>query len=176
MMTPAKKTFVAQSGFTLIELLLYVSISAALLLATSLFLSVILSSRIKKQAMAEVDQQGMEAMHIITQTLRNADTISAPATSTSAAALSVKTITASTTPTVFDLASGTLRITEGTTTPVALTNTHVVVSGLTFSNLSGSSTPGTVRVQFTVSAVNNSGRSEFTYTGRFTGSATLHQP
>ena len=60
------------SGFTLVELLLYVGISSAILLASSLFLATLLESRIKNQTIAEVEQQGLAVMQIITQDIRNA--------------------------------------------------------------------------------------------------------
>src|SRR3989338_5584522 len=62
-------------GFTLIELLLYISIAGAILLATSIFLSLLLQARIKNQTIAEVDQQGLQVMQLITQTARNAEAL-----------------------------------------------------------------------------------------------------
>lgn len=165
-----------QKGFTLIELLLYVSISAILLLVISLFLQMLLESRIKNQAIAEVEQQGLQVMQLITQTTRNADTINSPAQGASASSLSINTYTPVNNPTIFDLAGGLIRITEGGGSAVSLTNSRVTASGLTFQNLSRSGTPGTVRIQFTITHVNPEGRNEYSFTKTFTGSATLRQP
>jgi len=52
----------------------------------------------------------------------------------------------------------------------------VTVSGLTFQNLSRSATPGTVRIQFTLTHVNPAGRNEYSFAKTFIGSATLRQP
>ncbi|KKT35654.1 MAG: hypothetical protein UW24_C0005G0002 [Parcubacteria group bacterium GW2011_GWA2_44_12] len=97
-----------KSGFTLIELLLYVAISSVMLLITSLFLQTLLQSRIKNQTIAEVEQQGLHIMQLITQTVRNAEAITAPAPSASAASLTLDVIPAASDPTVFVRISFTL--------------------------------------------------------------------
>lgn len=163
-------------GFTLIELLLYVSIASIILLTTSLFLSTLLESRIKNQTIAEVDQQGLAVMQLVTQTVRNAATINAPTIGTSASSLSVNTYTTGNNPTVFDLSAGVLRITEGAGSAVELTNSRVTASAVTFQNLSRSGTPGTIRIQFTITYVNPSGRNEYSFSKTFIGSASLRQP
>ena len=167
---------IMKKGFTLIELLLYVSIASIILLATSVFLSTLLESRIKNQTIAEVEQQGLQVMQLITQTVRNAEAITAPTVGTSASSVTLDVITVASDPTVFDLSSGVLRITEGAGSAVALTNSRVTVSALTFQNLSRTSTPGTIRIQFTITHVNPSGRNEYNFSKTFIGSATLRQP
>lgn len=163
-------------GFTLIELLLYVSIASIMLLVTSLFLSTLLQSRIKNQTIAEVEQQGLQVMQIVTQAVRNTDTINSPAQGASAASLSLNTYTVGNNPTVFDLSSGTIRIKEGAAAVIPLFNSRLTASALTFQNLSRTSTPGTVRIQFTLTHVNPEGRNEYSFTKTFIGSATLRQP
>lgn len=164
------------AGFTLIELLLYVAISSVMLLAISFFLQTLLESRIKNQTIAEVEQQGLQVMQIITQTTRNAEAITLPAQGASASSLTLDVITGASDPTVFDLSGGVIRIAEGAGSPVALTNSRVTVSSLSFSNLSRASTPGTVRISFTLTHVNPDGRNEYSFTKTFIGSATLRQP
>lgn len=163
-------------AFTLVEVLLYVSISSVMLLSASLFLSTLLESRIKNQTIAEVEQQGLQVMQIIAQTARNAEAIISPAQGTSASSLTLDVITAASDPTVFDLSSGAIRITEGVGAAVALTNSRVTASALTFQNLSRASTPGTLRIQFTLTHVNPDGRNEYAFAKTFTASATLRQP
>jgi len=163
-------------GFTLIELLLYVSISSIILLVTSVFLSTLLQSRIKNQTIAEVEQQGAQVMQSITQTARNAENITSPAQGASAAALTLDVITGANDPTIFDISGGAIRIKEGTGSAVSFTNSRVTASGLTFQNLSRASTPGTVRIQFTLTHINPAGRNEHNFAKTFIGSATLRQP
>ncbi len=162
-------------GFTLIELLLYVAISSVLLLVISAFLSSLLQSRVKNQTIAEVEQQGVQVMQIISQTIRNAKDINSPTQGTSASSLSLDVITGANNPTVFDLSSGVVRIKEGVATAIALTNSRVTASGLSFQNLSRSNTPGTVRISYTLTHLNPSGRNEYDFTKTFIGSATLRQ-
>jgi prepilin-type N-terminal cleavage/methylation domain-containing protein len=165
-----------QKGFTLVELLMYVAIVGSLLIAVSLFFATTADARIKSQTITEVDQQGALAMDYITQTIRNADSISAPAAGATAASLTVTVPTAGLSPTIFDLGGTALRVKEGAAATVPLTNDKVAISGLTFKNLTRSGTPGTVQISFTITRVNVSGRSSYTYQKTFTASATLRQP
>lgn len=164
------------TGFTLIELLLYVSIVSILLLATSFFLFTILQSRIKNQTIGEVEQQGLQVMQIITQTARNAEAITSPAQGTSTSSLTLDVITVADDPTIFDLAGGAIRIKEGAGSAVALTNSRVNASALTFYNLSRTNTPGITRIQFILTHVNPAGRNEYSFTKTFTAGAALRQP
>jgi Tfp pilus assembly protein PilW len=163
-------------GFSLLELLLYVSLSAIMLLVISVFLSTLLQARLKNQTIAEVEQQGDRAMTLILQTLRNADSITSPAVGNTAAALSFNVLTPIKNPTVFNIINGIINISEGAGGPVALTNNRVTASGLSFQNLSRASTPGIVRIQFTLTAVNNSGRQEYSFSKTFISSASLRWP
>ena len=140
----------ANQGFTLIELLLYVSIVGAIILSVSGILSLLMQSRVKNQTIAEVEQQGAAVMQVITQAGRNASDIN---------------FTSS-----FDISNGIIR--ENT---VALTNSRVVASGLTFQNLSRAGTPGTIRIQFTLTHINPSGRNEYDYNKTFYGTSSVRK-
>ncbi|MBI5356236.1 type II secretion system protein [Candidatus Collierbacteria bacterium] len=135
-------------GFTLIELLLYVSIVGAIIFSVAGFLSLLMQSRVKNQTIAEVEQQGATVIQIITQTGRNAADVNFTA--------------------AFDLSGGTIR-----QDAIPLTNSRVIASGLTFTNLSRTGTPGTVRIQFTLTHVNPSGRNEYDFNKTFYGTATI---
>lgn len=162
-----------RTGFTLLELLLYVAMAAVLLLATSMILLLLLRARVQHTVSAEVDQQGMQVMQLVTQTIRNAAAINTPSRGTSGGTLSLDVFDSAKDPTVVTLASGAIVLTEGASIAVPLTAAPVTVSGLTFSNLSASGTPGTVRLQFTISYTNPSGLSEYNYTKTFYGSSTI---
>ena len=149
-----------KKGFTLIELLLYVSIVGAIVLSIAGFLSLLMQSRVKNQTIAEVEQQGVAVMQIITQTVRNSTSINSPATGSTG---STFTLNANT----FDLSGGVIRMDT-----IALTNSRVTASGLSFYNLSRAGTPGTVRIQFTLTHINPSGRNEYDFNKIFYGSAS----
>ncbi|MBI4713620.1 hypothetical protein HY771_00310 [Candidatus Uhrbacteria bacterium] len=164
------------AGFTLLELLLYVGISSIILLSISVFLFSLIESRTKNQVIAEVEQQGAQVMQTIEQTARNAEAINSPTIGANASTLSLDVVTGGYDPTVFDLSSGVIRITEGAGSAVSLTNSRVTATSLTFYNLSRTSTPGIIRVQFTLTHINLEGRNEYTYSKTFVGSAALRQP
>ncbi len=162
-----------QKGITLVELLLYIALVSAMLLVISTFLAMLLQSRIKNETIAEVEQQGVQVMQIITQTARNAEDITSPTVGNSGSSLTLDVVDAGDDPTIFDLSGGAVRITEGVGSAVDLTNSHITVSGLNFYNLSRSETPGTVRIQFTITHVNPEGRNEYDYNKTFYGNASL---
>ncbi|MBL1434245.1 hypothetical protein COB87_001585 [Candidatus Wolfebacteria bacterium] len=160
-------------GFSLLELLLYISISASLLLAVSSFLGILLQARVKNQTIAEVDQQGIQVVQLITQSIRNSKGVNSPATSTTATLLSLSATNSVNDPTIFDVANSIFRITEGTSTPMLLTNSRVTVSSLEFHNLSRTDTAGIIRIKFNISHVNPEGRNEYSYSKMFFASASL---
>lgn len=162
-------------GFTLIELLLYVTIVGSLLTTVSIFFATTTEARIKNQSIVEVDQQGTLAMEHITQAIRNADAVTTPAAGATTASLTLTVPTAGLSPTIFDLTGTTLQIKEGAATAVALTNSKVQISGLTFKNLTRASTPGVIQISFTAARTNAGGRNEYDYQKTFTSSAALRQ-
>lgn len=161
------------TGFTLVELLLYLGLAAIMVLVIATFFGTMLEARVQNQVIAEVESQGATVLQRITQTIRNADNITSPAIGASASSLTLDMVPIGIDPTVFNLASGVIRITEGAGSAVALTNSRVTVSALTFRNLSRISTPGTIRIQFTLTYVNPSNRQEYNYARTFYGSASL---
>jgi prepilin-type N-terminal cleavage/methylation domain-containing protein len=163
------------SGFTLIELLLYIAIVGSLLVAISMFLAVSVDARVKSQSVSEVNKQGTAATEYITQTIRNANTITAPAAAASGSSLTLTVPASGLNPTVFDLSAGVLRVKEGASAAVPLTNGKVQVTNLTFTNLSRSGTNGIVRISLTVSRINPSGKNEYDYHKTFVTSAVLRQ-
>ena len=162
------------AGFTLIELLLYIAIGALILIATSALLMVLIESREKDQIAGEVEGQGLAALALITQSIRNATAINSPASGVSASSLSLS-VPGSASPTVFDLNNGTLRISAGGAQPAAITDAgqRVVVSNLTFSNLSLAGTPGIVRINATLNGSSASSWYSYNYSRNFTGTASL---
>lgn len=113
-------------------------------------------------------------MSMITQTIRNGRSIQVPSMGLSSSTLSITTGDVLLNPTVFSLSSTTVQIKEASKNAVPLTNSRIRVSGLTFQNVSsGSSTEKIIRISYTIDYINPAGRSEYTFTKSFTGSATL---
>lgn len=162
-----------QAGYTLIELLLYVSIIGGLLLSVTYFFGTTAETRVKNQSISEVNDQAAAVMDTITQTVRNAVSITSPAAGASGASLTLVVPTGSLSPTVFDLSGTTLRIKEGTAPTINLTNTKVQVTSLTFRNLTRTGTNGIVQISFTMSRVNANNRNEYDFQKTFTSSAEV---
>lgn len=160
-------------GFTLIELLLYVSIASIIVFTTASLLRFTLESRVKNQTIAEVEQEGTQVIQLITQTIRNSTSINSPTIGNSSSSLSVNVVTGANSPTVFDLSSNAIRIKEGLGSAVNLTSSKVIVTNLNFQNLSRTGTPNSIRVSFTITYINSSGRNEYSFTQNFYGSSNL---
>ncbi len=157
-------------------MILYVSICSLLLFSLSDMFAYLLGSKVKSQAITEVNQQGFQIMHLITYSIRNAKSIDSPSISNSSPSLSITTQTPALSPTVFSTSSSTLYTQEGGGVSIPVTNSRVEVSSLLFENISSaSSTDRVVRISFTLSYKNPSGRQEYTYSKTFNGSATLRQ-
>lgn len=162
-----------EEGFTLIELLLYVSLSAGILLVVSGFIFFMLQARVKHQTMTEVNEQGRQAMELIAQSVRNAESINSPSKGGTGVSLSLDVDDPIEDPLIFDSSGGALRIQRGASPILPITNSNVVVSNLTFQNVSKGQTPGTVRIEFTITYDNPSNRNEFAHTQTFAGTASL---
>jgi hypothetical protein len=137
----------------------------------SAFLFLTLQVRVKNQVINEVEQQGQQAMQRISQVIRNATGVTAPVQGVSGSSTTLTVTPVGNSPTVFDLSAGALRITEGAGAAVALTNARVTASALTFTNVSRSASSHDLRIQFTLTAVNSSGRNEYDFAKTFTTSA-----
>jgi prepilin-type N-terminal cleavage/methylation domain-containing protein len=156
-------------GFTLVELLVYIGISAIILIALANFFGLLFFAQANDRINADVQEEGSAAMEMMTQTIRNASAITSPATGTTATSLSL----AGTTSTIFNVSSGILEVTEASGAPVPLTSARLFMSGVSFSNLSATGTPGVVRIQFTLGDLKPNATSVTDYAQTFIDSASL---
>lgn len=164
---------IKKQAFTLVETLLYISLVAILLTSLVGFVSILQRSREKNQTVTEVEQQGQAIMEIITQTIRNSDSINSPAAGTSAASISLNVYDAADDPTLFALSGSNITIKEGAAATINLNSDKVIVSGLTFRNLSRPGTSGVIRIEFTISHVNPDNVNEYDYSVNFYDSAAI---
>ena len=162
-----------QHGFTLIELLLYMIIVSSLLVGVTLFYATASDSRIKNQSISEVNQQGAFIMGKITQSIRNADNIVAPALAASDSILTIAVPTAALSPTTFSLSGTNILMKEGTGAEVALNSNTVQIQNLVFKNLSSSTAQGHIQVSFDVKRVNTNGRGAYDFQKTFVSSGEL---
>ncbi len=160
-------------GFTLIEVLLYVAIVAIVFGGIAAFIDAALQSRIRAEVVTEVERGGNAVVSTFIQAIRNAKSIPQPTASSSATSLTLVMTDANISPTVFQLSSGRIEMSErgaGTTT---LTSARLTPSSVLFTNLSRSTTPGAVRFQFILDYANPDGFQEYNYRAHFIGGASL---
>jgi type II secretory pathway pseudopilin PulG len=155
-------------GFSLIETLLYLGIMSVAVVAISAVFLIILQASIKYQAITEVNAQGTQVLQLMTQSIRNAKLVNSPTQGTSGSTLSINTNTSTNNPTIFDLSGGIIRIKEGSSSAVPLTNSQITVSNLIFLNLTNS-----IKIQFTLNYKNPENRNEYNYKETFYGTANV---
>lgn len=163
-------------GFTLIELLLYVGIASIIVATISGFLAILIESRAKSQAVAEVEQQGMSVMQIMTQAVRNATTINYPRAGEVSDHLSLDAEFPSYSSAVFRLEDGQLVLVNGSDPVKVLTNERVSVIDISFTNLGSADALDTVRIGLTINYRNPSGRQEYDWQKTFYSTAVRRQP
>lgn len=160
-------------AFTLVEMLLYIAIASTVIITISALLFSMIIARDRTQIILEVEENGVQIMNQITQTVRNAVSVSVPTAGNTGTSLSLTVRDSAKSPTIYNLTSNILQIKEGSGQSINLTSNRVLVSNLIFTNLSSPSTPGIIRIQFRLTFNNSSGRTQYNYYKDFTGSATL---
>ncbi len=142
------------TGFTLIETLLYSAI-VVVIIGSMIGMSYALirtSNRLEYQT--EVNENAQFLTNKIAWVLKGATNINSPAVNTNGATLSVNTSSLSFNPFVFDLSGGAVRLKVGTAVAVPITNGHVTVSSLSFSNFSfADNSKNTIRVRALLESV-----------------------
>lgn len=163
-------------GFTLVEMLLYVSICSIFLFSVSLLMGSLASSRVKNQVVNEVNQQGFQVMHLMTQTIRNARSIEYPARGASSSTLQLTTGDPILNPTFFFASSSVLYSREGGALPLSLTNKKVLVNNLIFENISAStSLEQVIKIRFTIDYDAKDLKEGYIFSKNFSGTATLRK-
>jgi type II secretory pathway pseudopilin PulG len=165
--------FTKKKGFTLLEVLLYVAILSTILVTITSFLFAMLQFNVRGNVTTEVEQQGVQVMQLITQSVRSSEGINSPLLGTTSNTLSLVTDDTGLNPTIYELNNTSLQLTEGINLSEILTNDKVEVTDLTFRNIGRPDTDGIVRVEFTLTHVNPENRNEYNYSKTFYGSAAI---
>lgn len=142
-------TYASLRGTTLAETVIAVGILALLILALVTGLRTASTAERNVRAIAEVETQAGYVLQQVSQSVRNAQSISSPATSTAASTLTLATSVSGQNPTQFALSSSSVTMSYAGGTAQPLTNANVVVTGLSFQNVS-TSTARAVRVTLTL--------------------------
>ena len=119
-------------GFSLFELLIYISVLSIIVVVISSILISFSNSNARSQAISEVNSSVRFASELLRQDLKNASSISVPATGNSSSTL---TLVRNGVTIVYDTASGILRRKEGAASAVNITNSNIVVGTPTFTRI-----------------------------------------
>lgn len=141
-------------GFTLIESLIYIAIIGGVIGAFVGFALTISDSRNKTYVGEEVQANTRVALGIMTQYVQSADDINMASSTfdSDPGVLSLSMTSSTIDPTVFSLDTddGTLYMTQGSASPVAITSDEVRVTNLIFTDLTGDSKRGHVSIDMTI--------------------------
>lgn len=164
-----------KKAFTLLEIILYIGLLTLFLAITGGIAINIIFNKTKLSVIQEVSQNGRFAMEKIYNSIINSDGVNVPISGQSGAVLSLVVADSLKNPTIFDLSSGILRIKEGNSQPVDLTSDKVIVTSLSFSNVSYTNTPGTIKVQMSIKFKNPDNRQEYNLEKTFYSSANIRK-
>ena len=166
-------------GFTLMELLLYIGLIGMLGTALLRFTVSVSNTRNKNFATQEAQAHGRTAVQLISQRIRAATGINTASSTfgVDPGILSLEMADSSKNPTIIDLTAdnGRLRFTEGTSTPLVVSDDTVSISDLTFTNLTSTSVRENVRIQLTAEYNHSSGDIHFDASETFQFSTSVRQ-
>jgi predicted pyridoxine 5'-phosphate oxidase superfamily flavin-nucleotide-binding protein len=134
---------------------------------------VVMDSRAKDRVLSEVTSEGARIMQIITQTTRNGILINTPSIGNNDSVLSINVLNGTNNPTMFYIVGDNIVIKEGVATEIILNSNRTKVSGLKFTNLTRVGTKGTVKIEYTVTAVSTNPRAPYQFSQTFYSDATL---
>lgn len=176
-MQTEKQSHKMKNAFTLLETLLYFALVGIIMVSIATFLSAIIATESKNEAIFEVDQQAQFAIQRMVDTIRNAESINSPALGTNNSSISLQMAAAGNNPTILSANGTSIEITEGSSAAVPLTTDAVDVTGLTFYNATDAGSPEAevVRIEFTLSYNNNLNSGENDFTQTYYATATLRE-
>lgn len=164
-----------KNGFTAIELLLSIATMATLALVVASLVASLGQARARAETALGVQEEGERVLARIGQTIRDAKGVSAPLAGMSGSVLTLQMDDPSKNPTTFSTDGSQITIRKGTGSAVPLTSSRVIASDVSIANTGQSDTHGSIRITFTLSAVNASGRPEYAYAHPFTTSVSLRR-
>lgn len=152
-----------QRGFTLVEFLLYIAIVSVVLSVAGATSLNILFGKAKLSALEEVSQNARFSLNKISKSVADASGIISPPQASSSPTLSLQVSDLSKNPTVFSVSNGILQMKEGSASSSDLVSSKVEIFELRFSNITSTSTPGTVKIRMKIRAANPGKRPEYDF-------------
>lgn len=160
-------------GFTLLEFLLYFGILAILIVTVLQILFQITEARIKSETIQEVTQNARIINESISDFVRNAQSVTSPTIGATGQSLTLVMSDAAKNPSVFSLDSGVLSLQKAGGVVMPLHTNEVTISSLSFTNVSYPSSPGAIRVVFTLQASAPAGARIYHHTETFYTTITI---
>ena len=131
-----KNVFKKNEGLTLIELLLYLSLVIIIVLTISSFFIVVQKNKVKNEAISTVEDQGKFAMGVVSEAIHRAVRVVEPSLGDLTNSLILSMSDPTKDPTIFSVDNdGILNMTEGSNSPIPLTDERVLISGAPIFNL-----------------------------------------
>lgn len=161
------------AGFTLLETILYTAIVSVVVFSIAMVLTMFLQVKEKNTTLSDVKEEGVWLMQRIVSIIENAENIQSPIVGTGGASLTLDVYDTLADPSILQLTNGVLTLREGTGVAISLNSPRVVVSNLTFMNVSRPDTPGIVKFQFTMTHSGDVNNFVYGTTENFYGSASL---
>lgn len=157
-----------KKGFTLTEILVYIGVLAIIILAASSFFLWVTNVNSKNKAEREVADNIRRVMEVMNYEIKEASAIYTPTSrfSTTSGQLSLETtnnLSAGETKTYIDfyLCGTQLCLKKESQNPIAITNSHVKVTGLTFEQIAATSTTPSIRINLKIDYATPSSRPEY---------------
>lgn len=163
-----------KNGFTLIELIFYIALFSVFFVSLFLVLNIFYENKNKNSVTIEVEQQGLLISQVISQEIRNSQSIISPTIGDNSSSLSLQSFDVSRSPIVFYLDSGAVILSENGSVIDNLNSNRIIVSNLNFVNNSIVDNIQGISFSFTVSYKNNSGKKQYEYNKDFFGSVNLN--
>ncbi len=166
------------AGFTLIETLIYIAIIGGVMATFISFGLGIAQNRNKVFAKQEVQANARVALDIIGQKIKMSNGINIASSTFDAdpGVLSLSMNDGDIDPTIIDLSvdDGILQITQGIGDPIFITSDKVKITNLVFTNLSGDSASGNIKIDITVE-YDSAGDTSFNYSQDITTAVSLRK-
>jgi Tfp pilus assembly protein PilE len=160
-----------QNGSTFMELIIYIVLVGVIMTTVSSFMLNLLTSRSKVTASSEVLSNARLIQDRLHDAARHAEGINTGSSTfgSDPGTLSLDMVDSLVDPTVFSLTAddGQMQVNEASGGNVAMSSSDVQVTNLVFTNLTSADDTGIIQVQFTLTAVNPSGSSQFSYEEQF---------
>ncbi len=158
--------------------MVYIAILSMAMVGFITFVMSISAARNKNYTVLEVQANTRQAMEIISQKIRDAADVKIASSTfgSDPGKLTLITTNTSTNPTVIDLTTqdGSLRITEGTSSPIIITANKVLVSNLVFYNYTGTSRRDSIGIAATFSYYNPGNDIDYNFSQSVRSNISLH--